>query len=83
LYQLLQDQKWVNHLIDNVFPQLKEKKSGFTKLRRVKIRKGDGSVIYRLEFAKDISLERPDKGKDTDKDKKNKKKIKSKSNKKS
>ncbi len=55
LFKVFQDQKRVQDL-KNIFFQLKDKKSGFTRIRKVKIRKGDGSLIYRLEFSQPVSF---------------------------
>ena len=54
LFRYWQDQHFVNRLV-KMFQQLKGE-SGFTRIRPEKIRRGDQSLLYALEFSQPIAL---------------------------
>lgn len=64
LFALFQDQQKVNQLVNNIFSQL-DKDSGFTKIIRMRTRKGDNSVIYALMYSSEVDMK---KGKQEKKD---------------
>ena len=64
LFALFQDQQKVNQLVNNIFSQL-DKDSGFTKIIRMRTRKGDNSIIYALMYSSEVDMK---KGKQEKKD---------------
>lgn len=54
LFRYWQDQHFVNRLV-KMFQQLKGE-SGFTRIRPEKIRRGDQSLLYALEFSQPVAL---------------------------
>ncbi len=57
LFALFQDQQRVNQLVNNIFSQI-DKNSGFTKVIRMRVRKGDNSVIYALMYSSEVNMEK-------------------------
>ncbi len=49
-----------NRLVDVIMPLFAEKKSGFTSLTKIKIRKGDGTTMSTLRFLAEIPLAKRD-----------------------
>jgi ribosomal protein L17 len=57
LFALFQNQQKVNQLVSDIFSQI-DKSSGFTKVIRMRIRKGDNSVIYALMYSSQVNMEK-------------------------
>jgi len=57
----LQNKKTVNKLVDEVAPRFKGRPGGFTRVVRLKQRKGDGATIVKMELVE--GNEKPDKKK--------------------
>lgn len=52
LYRFFQDQKFVNKIVDNFGKELKSKPGGYTRIIKLKKRRGDDATLVRLELVK-------------------------------
>jgi len=50
----------VNRLVDGIAPQLKDRKSGYLRITKLEIRKGDRAEMAQLSFVDEIlAIEKP------------------------
>ena len=50
-FRTLQDETLVKKLFDEVGPRFADKRSGYTRITRVSVRRGDAVTVARLEYA--------------------------------
>ena len=57
LFRYFQNQEFVNQIVDQFGRQFKERKGGYTRIVRIKRRRGDDAVIVRLELVEELKIE--------------------------
>ena len=55
----LTDETLVRHLFTQIAPEFKDRPGGYTRMTRIKVRRGDGAPIVLLELATDREFGRP------------------------
>lgn len=55
IFRFLNKRSIVNHLVDGIAPLLKERKSGYLRIVRLGIRKGDCTKMAQISFVDEIS----------------------------
>ena len=57
LYRYFQDQKRVNQIVETFGKQFKDRPGGYTRIVKLKHRRGDQALIVRLELVEDLKVE--------------------------
>lgn len=57
LFTLFGDQKAVNRLVETFGKQFTERNGGYTRIVKIKRRKGDNAVLARLELVEELAVE--------------------------
>jgi len=52
IFSFLQNKKAVNKIVDELVPLFKDKKGGFTKVTKIGNRRGDDSLMVKIELTK-------------------------------
>jgi len=58
LFRHFQNQHLVNEIVDSFGQQFKERKGGYTRIVKLKRRKGDDAVIVKLELVEELKSEK-------------------------
>jgi len=60
IFRFLNKRALVNRLVDGIAPQLKDRKSGYLRITKLEIRKGDRAEMAQLSFVDEIlAIEKP------------------------
>jgi len=59
IFRTLPKRSLVNRLVEQIAPQLKERKSGYLRILKLEERKGDRAKMALLSFVDEVSLENP------------------------
>lgn len=60
LFRYFQDQHFVNQIVERFGSQFKKRKGGYTRIIRIKRRRGDDAVMVRLELVEELKEEKPE-----------------------